>query len=305
LDDLNKRIATINRRIGQMIQAQQRETAKRYAKVLITIRAEMAKQYEQFEQDGKLSLQQMLKYDRLKKLNQRMEHILNAHYKDFAAALYKAMGETYKEGYYLTGHAVEMHIQKKIGYRAVRPETFKAMLDNPINGLTLNQRLQKRRAYIIQQIQKQITLGLQANESYASMAKRLKGELEGDTVKAMRIVRTEGHRVQESAKFDAMEFADQNGVVMMKQWNTLEDERVRRRPQDKADHKKLNNKKIPMDQMFNDGLSAGPAPGQLPAAASSINCRCFLTYSVERLEKKSLKDIERITFGQWKKENVK
>jgi hypothetical protein len=267
----------------------------------------MAKQYEQFEKDGKLNLQEMLKFDRLKKLNQRMEHILSAHYKDFGSTLFKAMGETYKEGYYLTGHAMEMHIKKKIGYRAVRPETFKAMLDNPVNGLTLNQRLQQRRAYIIAQIQRQITLGLQNNESYSTMAKRLKGELEGDAIKAMRIVRTEGHRVQESAKHDAMDVADKNGVIMLKQWNTLEDERVR--PEKGkggiANHRKLNNKKIPMNQLFDDGLSKGPAPGQLPAAASSINCRCFLTYSVDRLEKKDLKDIERVTFDQWKKENIK
>jgi hypothetical protein len=303
LDDLNKRIATINRRIGQLIQAQERETARRYAKVLITIRAEMAKQYEQFEKDGKLSLQEMLKHDRLKKLNARVEFLLNAHYKGFNEQLTKALGDAYKGGYYLTANALEMHIKKKIGYRGVTKETLKAMLDNPVNGLTLNQRLERRRVYIIQQIQRQITLGLQGNESYSSMAKRLKGELEGDAVKAMRIVRTEGHRVQESAKHDAMEFADKNGVVMMKQWNSLEDERVRKRPKSKADHKKLNNKKIAMDKLFDDGLSKGLAPGQLPAAASSINCRCFLTYSVEKVERRDLKDIEDATFGQWAKDN--
>lgn len=304
MDDLNKRMTTINRKIGQLIKAQERETARRYARVLMLIRAEMAKQYEQYEKDGKLSLQEMLRYDRLKKLNQRMEHILTAHYKGFNEQLRKALGGAYTDGYYLTAHAVEMHIRKKIGYRAIRPETLKAMLDNPVAGLTLNIRLEKRRVYIIQQIQRQITLGLQSNESYSTMTKRLKTELEGDTVKAMRIVRTEGHRVQESAKLDAMEYADKNGVIMIKQWNSQEDERVRVKPKNKADHRKLNNKKLPIDGIFDDGLSKGPAPGKLTAAGSSINCRCFLTYSIDRLEKKSLKDIETATFDQWKKENI-
>jgi uncharacterized protein with gpF-like domain len=179
------------------------------------------------------------------------------------------------------------------------------MLNNPVAGLTLNHRLERQRANIIYQIQQQVTQGLQSNETYSKMAKRLKTELEGDAVKAMRIVRTEGHRVQESAKHDAADHANNNGVVMMKQWNSLEDERVRHRPINKADHRKLDNKKSGMDGLFDDGLSKGLAPGQLPAAASSINCRCFLTYSIERIEKPQHEELENMAFDKWKKERLK
>ncbi|MFL6558087.1 MAG: phage minor head protein, partial [Bacillus sp. (in: firmicutes)] len=270
----------------------------------LAIRAELAKNYEKYEQGGQLSLQEMLKQDRLKKMLQRIEFLMNRHYGDIAQNIENALGGAYTDGYHMTAWAVETSAKTSIGYAAVRPETLTAMLQNPIKGLTLKARLQMRRARIIQAIQQQVTQGLQKNESYSTMAKRLKSELEGDAVKAMRIVRTEGHRVQESAKHDAMEFANGNGVIMMKQWNTQEDVRVRRKPKNKADHKKLNNKKVPMDGLFDDGLSEGPAPGQLGAAGSDINCRCFLTYSIEKVERREVKDIEKLTFDQWKKEKL-
>lgn len=304
MDDLNEKMQQINRRIGQRIQVGEREVAKKYARVLLTIRAELAKNYEKYEKDGTLSLQDMLKHDRLSKMLQRMNFILKAHYKDIGGQMENILGGAYTDGYERTAWAVETSAKTDLGFSSVRPESLTNMLKNPVAGLTLKQRLERQRANIIYQIQQQTTQGLQKNETYAVMAKRLKNELEGDTVKAMRIVRTEGHRVQESGKFDAMDHANNNGVVMMKQWNILEDERVRHRPKNKADHKKLNNKKIPIKELFDDGLSKGLAPGQLPAAASSINCRCFLTYSVEKIEKPQQQDLENMEFETWKKEHL-
>lgn len=302
--DLNKRMARINRQIGQLIKQQEREIARKYAKVLVEIRKVLAEQYEKYERDGQLTLQEMLKHDRLKKMMRRIEFIMRVHYKDINKQMERILGGVYTDGYYLTAWAVETYTKTKLNYSAMRPETLTAMLRNPVAGLTLNERLERQRALVIYQIQQKVTAGLQNNASYSTMAKELKKDLEGDTVKAMRIVRTEGHRVQESAKHDAMDHANKNGVVMMKQWNSLEDERVRRRPKNAADHRKLNNKKIRMDELFDDGLSKGSAPGLLPAAASSINCRCFLTYSVERIERPQHEELAKMEFKAWKKERL-
>ena len=91
----------------------------------------------------------------------------------------------------------------------------------------MNERLERNRKKIIHTIQTEITQGLVRNETYGMMAKRLKKTLEGDAVKAMRIVRTEAHRVQEKAKHDAAEHANNSGVVMVKKWNNRMDERSR------------------------------------------------------------------------------
>lgn len=296
----------INRRIGQLIKKAERAIARQYAKTLVEIRKLMAEQYEKYEQNGELALEEMLKYDRLNKLNKRINWIMGVNHKEVSKQMTKVLGEVYKDGYYLTAWGVETTTRTKLGYASVRPESLTAMLQNPVAGLTLKARLEKNRADIIHKIQQEVTQGLQENETYAIMAKRLKDALEGDVVKATRIVRTEGHRAQETGKHDAAEHANKNGVIMGKQWNTLEDERVRPSKGKKsiANHRKLNNKIIEMNELFDDGLSKGHAPGLLPAAGSSINCRCFVTYTVMRIERPQHKELENMAFEEWEKERL-
>ncbi|MEK4131999.1 phage minor head protein [Solibacillus sp. FSL W8-0474] len=305
MQDLTKHIERINRRVGKLVGKGERDVAKRYAKTLLEIRALLAAQFEKYEQGGQLTLPEMLKHDRMKKMMREVNFLLRANYKDVYKHMDNVLQDAYLDGYYLTAHAVETATQAKLNYSTVRPETLAAMLENPVAGLTLNQRLERQRANIIYSIQQQVTQGLQNNETYSTMARRLKTELENDAVKAMRIVRTEGHRVQESAKHDAMDHATKNGVVMVKTWNTMEDVRVRSGRKNLSNHKKLNNVTIPIDADFDDGLSQGKAPGQLGAAASDINCRCFLTYAVERIEKPQHSELENMAFDEWKKERLR
>jgi hypothetical protein len=294
----------INRRIGQLVKEHERLIARRYAATLVDMRAILSKQYEKYEQGGELTLQEMLKHDRMKKMMREMNFLLKTHYKDVNKVMEQLLGGVYTEGFNLTAWAVESETRLKLGYSSVSPETLTAMLKNPVDGLTLNNRLERQRVKIIASIQNQVTQGLLKNETYGTMAKRLKGELEGDLVKATRIVRTEGHRSQETGKLDAAAHATDNGVIMMKEWNTMEDGVVRRKPKNLADHKKLNEKKIVMDALFDDGLSKGLAPGQLPAAGSSINCRCFLTYSIARIERVDKEKAEVLAFDRWEKERL-
>lgn len=297
----------INRRIGQLIKKAERAIARQYAKTLVEIRKLMAEQYEKYEQNGELTLEEMLKYNRLNKLNKRINWIMGVNHKEVSKHMTKVLGEVYKDGYYLTAWGVETTTRTKLGYASVRPESLTAMLQNPVAGLTLKARLEKNRADIIHKIQQEVTQGLQENETYAIMAKRLKDSLEGDVVKATRIVRTEAHRCQESAKHNAAEHANKNGVIMMKQWNTLEDERVRPAMGKTgiANHRMLNNKKIPVNENFVGNLGTGPAPGQLGVAPSeNINCRCFLTYTVMRIERPQHKELENMAFEDWEKERL-
>lgn len=300
--DFKKRMETINRRIGQKVKKGEREVFRDYARILTEIRSMLAGQFEKFEKGEKLSYQEMAKHDRLKKFMKEVNRSLEINYSGVAKKMDEMLADVYLDGYYLTAWSIEAEAKAKLGYVSVSPETLTAMTENPISGLTLNERLERNRSNIIYSIQQEVTQGLQKNETYSSMAKRLKKTLEGDAKKAMRIVRTEGHRVQESAKHDAADHANKNGVVMMKEWNTLEDSRVRTK---NADHEKLNNKKIELDGEFSDGLGVGPAPGQLGAAGSDINCRCFLTYSVEKVERPNHEELAKMNFETWEKERLK
>ncbi|MDE3837929.1 hypothetical protein C0966_00710 [Bacillus methanolicus] len=307
MSNLNLSAEQINRIIGQRVKGSEREIAKQYANTLNEIRKELAKLYEKYETGGVLTYAEMAKYDRLRKFLKQIDRLLDTCYKSLKKLIYDVLGESYLDGYYLTAWAVETDTLSKLAYSLVSADVITAMIENPISGLTLSQRLEKNRANIIYTIQQEITQGLVKGETYRTMANRIKSALEGDTVKAMRIVRTEAHRVKESGKLDAAIHANKNGVIMLKEWNTMQDERVRPGVGKKsgANHRMLDGKKIPVDKDFNDGLSKGKAPGLLPAAGSSINCRCFLTYSVEKVEKPDAKELEGMVFEQWKKERLK
>jgi hypothetical protein len=307
MKNLNKSAEEIERLIDKLVKDSQRDIAKQYAITLNEIRQELAKLYEKYETGGVLTYAEMAKYDRLRKFLKQIDRLLDTRYKSLKKLIYDVLGESYLDGYYLTAWAVETDTLSRLAYSVVAAEVITAMIENPISGLTLSQRLEKNRAAIVYSIQQEITRGLVKGESYRTMANRIKGALEGDTVKAMRIVRTEAHRVKESAKLDAAIHANKNGVILMKEWNTMQDERVRPGVGKKsgANHRMLDGKKIPVEKDFVGKLGKGPAPGQLGHASEDIHCRCFLTYSVEKVEKPDAKKLEGMAFDQWKKERLR
>ncbi|MBA2878045.1 SPP1 gp7 family putative phage head morphogenesis protein [Anoxybacillus kamchatkensis] len=300
MKNLNKTIEMIEKLVNRRVKKSERDIVKRYAILLNDVRKELAKLYEKYEVDGKLTYSEMAKFDRLRKFMEYIDYLLKILYKDVRKTVYDVLGESYLDGYYLTAWAVETDTLSRLSYSAVRPEVITAMIENPITGLTLSQRLEKNRAAIIYTIQQEITQGLVKGETYKQMATRIKDALENDATKAMRIVRTEAHRAVETGKLQAAEHAHKNGVVMYKVWNTVEDGRVR------ASHKLLDGMKVPVDKEFKKGSIHGMVPGQLSGGAKeNVNCRCYLSFSVERIEKVDAKELEGMTFEQWKKERLK
>jgi len=297
--NLEKIQSLIEQLTNKLVKQSEREIVKRYATLLTEIRLELAKLYEKYEIDGKLTYAEMAKYDRLRKFIEYIDHLLTVAYKDVKKTVYDVLAALYEEGYYYTAWAIETDTLSRLAYSAVPASTITAMIENPITGLTLSQRLEKNRAAIIYTIQQEITQGLVQGETYKQMAKRIKGALENDVVKANRIVRTEAHRAVESGKLHAAEHAHRNGVIMLKEWNSMHDQRVRDR------HRKLDGVKIPVDEEFRIGSDRAKAPGLFSLPQNSINCRCYLSFSVERIEKVDAKELEGMTFEQWKKERLR
>jgi len=303
MSNLEKSAKLIETLLDAQIEGSENVLAKRYAKLLNEIRLELSKVFEQYEKDGVLTYSEMAKYDRLHKFLSTVNHLLSVNYKDVKTVVYGALESIYKEGYYRTAWAVETDSLSKLAYAAVTADVVTAMIENPITGLTLSQTLEKNRINIIYKIQQEITQGLVKGETYKTMATRLKESIEVDASKAMRIVRTEAHRASETGKLDSAVHANNNGVITKKTWNSVGDERVRRTK--KADHTKLNDKTIPVNDDFEQGRGKGKGCGMMGAAEHDINCRCFLTYSIEKIKKPDAKELEGITFEQWEKERQK
>ena len=186
------------------------------------------------------------------------------------------------------------------GLKGCTQAILRRAVENPVSKLTLNDRLEKHRKEIIYDIKQAITVGLMNGDRYSTMAGRIKQSVDGSYKKAIRISRTETHRVREAGNLDAarsVQEALSSGNVplqMMKVWKTMKDERVRPAKQKgrnkQYDHRKMDGVAVKIDEEFI--LPSGAktmAPGQSGVAGEDINCRCYLSYELRKVDEESVK----------------
>lgn len=123
-------------------------------------------------------------------------------------------------------------------------------------------------------VRAQVARGISNGSSWNDIAKTLaernmKNTPFGTAINnAIRIARTEGHRVQTSARMDAMSEAKKKGADIVKQWDASLDGRTR------DTHRKLDGQIRELDEPFEvDGMKAD-APGYFGDPAEDCNCRC-------------------------------
>lgn len=291
MDNAEKRM---NRILGQLVKEAERDNAKVIARLLKMLREEMGQMYEKYEKGGTLTYAEMTKFNRLEKVFADIkEHTILA-YDDIFNNIERALKDVYQEGYYLTAWKVQEESQKAFMTSAVSEEVIRRALDNPISGLTLADTLEKKRVEIEYMIRQTVNRGLVEGVTYAAMANELVGKLDNDNTKAVRIVRTEAHRVMEQGRQDSRDYADAHGVVTMKEWLLGADERVR------DTHRRLSGVKKKNDEYFEASGGRALVPGGFGIAREDINCRCITITSVESIKKPSLKDIERMTYEEFK-----
>lgn len=117
---------------------------------------------------------------------------------------------------------------------------------------------------ITAQVSRSIASGL----TYAQTAKALEGYTRIGYNNAIRIARTEGHRIQTTATMDAMTAAKDMGAKVVKQWDAALDARTR------DSHVKVDGEIRELDKRFSNGLMYPGDPGG--SAAEVVNCRCAL-----------------------------
>lgn len=103
---------------------------------------------------------------------------------------------------------------------------------------------------------------------------------------AMRIARTEGHRIQTTAQMDAMMDAKEKGCDIVKQWDAALDGRTR------ESHAMVDGEIREMDETFSNGLLFPGDPNG--SAEEVIHCRCALLqrarWALDQAELDTLKE---------------
>jgi hypothetical protein len=135
---------------------------------------------------------------------------------------------------------------------------------------------------ITAQVSRSIATGI----SYGQTAQLLAGYTRIGYNNAIRITRTEGHRIQTTAAMNAMEQAKDRGADVVKQWDAALDDRTR------ESHTQVDGEIRELDERFSNGLMYPGDPSG--GAAEVINCRCALLqrarWALDDGELQTLKD---------------
>lgn len=118
------------------------------------------------------------------------------------------------------------------------------------------------------QIAGEISRGIATGMMYGEIARNIASWGRIPKNNAMRITRTESHRIQCKASMDACEKAKSKGADVVKQWDSSLDKRTR------DSHVKLDGEIKELDEKFSNGLMYPGDPNG--TAAEVINCRCSL-----------------------------
>ena len=304
--DLEYYIAQARRIEEHRVAGVEKEIRKLYKSMMADLQQFMSGVYVQHAEDDKLTYAMLQKAGYDARFLEEIEQRLNISTPKAAAELRKLVEETYKAAYEGMVQGVVKAAQVPLdavfaGSVAITPEQIRAAVENPVSGLTLSDRLEKNRKEIIYNIKQAVGVGLMNGDRYTTMAKRIAEHLDGDYKKAIRIARTEAHRVREAGNSDAAVNVDKElqggttGMRLVKTWRSMKDERVRPQQRRKtgkgwkttyskgpANHMKMDGQVRLADEPFDMGhhnLTA-MAPGQSGNAGDDINCRCYASYTM-------------------------
>lgn len=117
-------------------------------------------------------------------------------------------------------------------------------------------------------IMSEVSRGISSGMRWEQIAQQLAGKTGIGYTNAIRIARTEGHRIQCQAGMDACYKAKEMGANVVKQWDSTLDGKTR------SSHIRLDGEIREIDEPFSNGLMFPGDPNGI--AAEVINCRCAL-----------------------------
>ena len=140
-------------------------------------------------------------------------------------------------------------------------------LDSPISQ-GLYSRLGEDVSILKKKITAQVSRGIAIGMTYAQVAKQLSGYTNIGFNNAVRIARTEGHRIQVQSAMNACYKAKEKGADVVKQWDSTLDAKTR------ESHVMVDREIKELDEKFSNGLMYPGDPSG--GAAEVVNCRCAL-----------------------------
>jgi SPP1 gp7 family putative phage head morphogenesis protein len=179
----------------------------------------------------------------------------------------------YLKDCYTNGYTGSMYSLQGQGVPITTPIDQRQMLkavSKTGNDIKLSKKLYESVGKLKNQTVQELTRGVATNLHYNDIARNIANRGNVSMNNAMRIARTEGHRIQCEAQNTALHTAKDRGADVVKQWDAALDARTR------TTHQYLDGQIKEIDEEFESGRHKALYPGNFGVPAEDINCRCSL-----------------------------
>ena len=179
---------------------------------------------------------------------------------------------------YIDGFSGTMYDLHKQGIPIIIPinqdQVVKAVRTDSKLSSSLYAKLGEDVGYLKRSIRAELSRGIASGSTWNEMALRIAKGMNSPFRKAynnaIRIARTEGHRIQNEAALDGQHGAKKKGADIVKQWDSTLDGRTR------DEHRECDGQIREIDEPFDVGGEKMQAPGVGGSARNVCNCRCCL-----------------------------
>ncbi len=151
----------------------------------------------------------------------------------------------------------------------------------------LGEDIVKLKENIRNEVSRGIANGSTWNQTASNLAMGMRSPLNKSYNNAVRIARTEGHRIQNQAQTDTLKKAKSKGADIVKQWDSTLDDDTR------DTHKQLDGQIREIDQPFEVNGKTAMQPGGFGDPAEDCNCRCCMLQRAKwALDESELKELQ-------------
>ena len=284
------------RRIAEHREAQAvKEIRKTYKQLLKELKQFIGYEYAELAENGELTYEILAKKQSQARFLEEVKNRVDEIEPQVKKEIDDLVQQTYSATYTGAIDAIQKAAPKAIkdvlqGVDFVQPEQIRRTVQNDL----MDEVLGKNHREFVYDIKREIHTGLVNGDRVNTMAKRISKSIDTSYNKAVRIARTETHRVREAGMNDGARSYDEqlkdgmSGMRMVKIWRTMKDDRVRplrgrgkKRARGGANHLMMEGQAVLADEKFtlSDGNKTD-APGQSGIANQDINCRCYVRYSL-------------------------
>ena len=240
---------------------------KSYEDRLDEMRAYLRTVYDKYGDGQKLPYDKLSK--RLNNTKEEVETISSGLYADLFKDVANDLEQVYTYSFVATQGIIALESGVKIN-NTLQLDVLQKALKSPVGGLTIDLRFERYQNEISSRIMQSIITSSSQGRDFAGAVADIGKTFGANSSRIQTIVRTEGHRLMEQAKFDEAMAAENDGVKSVKTWITMGDDKVR------DTHSAQDGMTIPIDERFPNGAMI---PGDSGDPAEDIGCRCILEYS--------------------------